>query len=196
MEQNYIVFTDKKKLVFGSYEHHTCEILPKNNELNTLEGWENLHNLQADVFYVFEDFEQWKSNFRIIRAAGGIVLNNQCVLMIFRNNCWDLPKGWIETDEFPLQGAMREVIEECGQLTLTVESLTPIITYHLYVLKGKVVLKETHWFRMSATDNYQLVPQIKEGINKVEFIPLTGVEQYLTTSFPLIKGLWQDGHFS
>ena len=40
-----------------------------------------------------------KTKFKIIKAGGGIVRKDQSLLMIYRLNRWDLPKGKLEKDE-------------------------------------------------------------------------------------------------
>ena len=64
---------------------------------------------------VCENWKFFKSKYLLVKAAGGIVYNaNNELLMIYRNNKWDLPKGKIEKGETPKQCALREVEEETG----------------------------------------------------------------------------------
>ena len=187
MAQNYIVFTEKKQLFVGSYEHQDCEIVTSDHLNSSKKWWKSIHDQANSQLYLNINFEDFKSRFKLIRAAGGIVVHENKLLMIYRNTCWDLPKGWIEAGEFPMQAALREVTEECGQLALTVDSLIPITTYHLYVLKGEVVLKETAWFTMSVDSSFALTPQRKEGITQVDFVDFSQVKQLIKDSYPMIK---------
>lgn len=109
------------------------------------------------------DFE---SNYKIIEAAGGLVYNEEDkILMIFRRDSWDLPKGKIDPGESKEEAAVREVEEETG---LTQIKLGPLLgeTYHTYRTKsGKRILKRTYWFRMNAPKQ-PLVPQAEEDIEE------------------------------
>jgi 8-oxo-dGTP pyrophosphatase MutT (NUDIX family) len=190
MEQNYIVFTENKKLIFGSYEHHPCDSSILNENPASSECWDFIKNQSDDELLVSVSFDRWKLNFRIIKAAGGIVTNNNALLMIYRNNFWDLPKGWIEDGEFAMQAAIREVLEECGDLSLIVEDIRPIISYHLYLLKGSLVLKETYWYKMQCADYFNLKPQRSEGIKKVEFVSPNLMSEYMQKAYPMIQWVW------
>lgn len=132
-------------------------------------------NTQFEYVYLYStDYEQlvldFKSHFRQIAAAGGLVFNPaQEILAIFRRGFWDLPKGKIDPGETPELAAVREVQEETG---LQQVELGPhlIDTYHTYRLKsGKRVLKKTYWYRMQTTEQ-ALVPQTEEDIEKAIWI--------------------------
>lgn len=192
MAQNYIVFTEKKQLFVGSYEHQDCEIVTSDHLNSSKKWWKSIHDQANSQLYLNINFEDFKSRFKLIRAAGGIVVHENKLLMIYRNTCWDLPKGWIEAGEFPMQAALREVTEECGQLALTVDSLIPIITYHLYVLKGEVVLKETTWYAMSVDSGFTLTPQRNEGITRVDFVDFSEVKQLIKDSYPMIQWIVEE----
>ncbi|MDF2437047.1 MAG: hypothetical protein K0Q95_1423 [Bacteroidota bacterium] len=115
-------------------------------------------------------FQWFKSMFKIVEAAGGIVRNpNNEYLFIFRNGKWDLPKGKIERDELIKEAAIREVEEECGISKLEIIKELPT-TYHTYSIDDKAILKPTYWFEMSSSDGSKLVPQTEEGITDVQWI--------------------------
>ncbi len=134
-----------------------------------------LHGKKTDVVVISvedekEAFMQFKSQFKTIEAAGGLVQNNKSEkLFIYRLDKWDLPKGKIEEGENREEGALREVEEECGINDLTIiKELTP--TYHIYLLKNEVILKKTHWFEMESNFTEKLAPQTIENITKAEWL--------------------------
>ena len=98
-----------------------------------------------------------------------MVYNDQNeVLLIFRLNFWDLPKGKIDPGETKAAAAVREVQEETGIEVLELEEFIHT-SYHTYRTKsGKRILKPTYWFRMRTTQKV-LSPQEEENIEKAEW---------------------------
>ena len=136
-------------------------------------------------------WKTFRSLYTILEAAGGIVINqHHKLLMIFRNGKWDLPKGKIERGEDPDTAAIREVYEECGigllRLSKQVET-----TFHTYPYKESKVLKKTHWFLMSTSDESVPVPQLEEGIVEVCWKDRVEVKVALKNSYSSIAGLLQ-----
>ncbi|GJM27810.1 MAG: hypothetical protein DHS20C17_04450 [Cyclobacteriaceae bacterium] len=126
-----------------------------------------------------------KNRFKIIRAAGGIVSKQDDVLMIYRLNRWDLPKGKIEKDETPVLGAQREVEEECNiQVSITGKICS---TWHSYSLNGKNVLKKTCWYAMKCIDDSEMKPQITEDIQAVEWKNPDALKEALFNTYPSIR---------
>lgn len=132
---------------------------------------------------VTENWSDFCSNYKIIEAAGGLVLNNKNkILMIFRNGKWDLPKGKLNIGEQIEEGAIREVKEECGINELQIEKKL-IDTYHTYNLNGLKILKKTFWFLMKTSFKFPLTPQLEEGITKVKWCNEENVSKYLKNSY-------------
>ena len=131
-------------------------------------------------------FNSFASMFRIIEAAGGLVQNkDKKFLFIFRNGKWDLPKGKIERNEKKEDAAIREVEEECGITSLKItEPLT--ITYHIYSLEEKLVLKRTYWFNMNCNYSGKLIPQHEEGITKAEWISKKNFKKVFANTYESI----------
>ena len=106
----------------------------------------------------------------LVEAAGGVVKNSKDeILIIFRKKRWDLPKGKLDYNESPESAAVREVKEECGIKKIVLGKFL-LKTFHTYTEKNKFILKKTHWFIMSATENEELVPQIEEDIEEVKWM--------------------------
>ena len=115
----------------------------------------------------------FSSAFKSITAAGGRVENEQQdILIIYRRDKWDLPKGKVDEGETIPEAALREVKEECGVNQLTLGSKLGII-YHLYHHKGKWILKDTHWFKMQGSIEDVLIPQHEEDIMQIQWMPST-----------------------
>lgn len=130
----------------------------------------------------------------IITAAGGLVQNNDgAVLLIFRRGFWDLPKGKLDAGELIPECAVREVREETGLQTIT---LGPFIcmTTHTYFDKWtqQNVKKETHWYAMKASSLLPetLIPQTEEDIEKIEWVPVQQLPQYLVQTYPTIRSVF------
>jgi 8-oxo-dGTP pyrophosphatase MutT (NUDIX family) len=138
-------------------------------------------------------FEALKAHFTFMEAAGGLVQNNfGDILLIHRLGFWDLPKGKIEAEETPEIAAKREVREETGLLYLelnekiTFPGLLNEGTYHTYELKGKQILKASHWFTMTTDDQHELIPQLSENIEEAIWVPRSEVPKYFGEMYPSI----------
>ncbi|MEI8112501.1 MAG: NUDIX domain-containing protein [Bacteroidia bacterium] len=119
-------------------------------------------------------WKQFRSYFKEIRAAGGLVQNDEgSFLFIKRLGVWDLPKGKIEKKETPENAAIREVEEECGLTKLQI--IKPLdSTFHIYrspylPFPKNLVLKETKWFLMKYSGDEIPVPQTEEHIEEVRW---------------------------
>ena len=120
-------------------------------------------------------------------AGGGKVYNPKNeILFIFRNRKWDLPKGKAEAKETINQTALREVEEETGITGLSITK--PLeITYHIFKRNERHYIKVTYWFQMYSEYEGTLIPQEKEGITKVKWIPETKLKKVLNNSYSNIK---------
>jgi ADP-ribose pyrophosphatase YjhB (NUDIX family) len=135
-------------------------------------------------------WKQFKSYFKIQKAAGGKVLNvNNEVLFIYRFQKWDLPKGKINKGEKKQECAIREVEEECGIENLKIEKKLET-TYHIFERKNKTILKVTYWYLMKTDFEGQLIPQTEEDIEKVVFKNLEETKTALENTYENIKLLF------
>ncbi|RIJ42104.1 NUDIX hydrolase [Pontibacter oryzae] len=128
--------------------------------------------------------EHLKDQFKIIRAAGGLVLKDGKILMIYRLGVWDLPKGKLEKKEKVQQGALREVEEECNIKVEVIEKLPK--TWHSYAFKGKKILKKTSWYIMQCTDDSLMKPQAEEFIEEVRWMTPEEVQEVLPKAYTSI----------
>ncbi len=131
-------------------------------------------------------WQQFSSQFIVIRAAGGVVSNeNGEVLFIHRLEKWDLPKGKVEDGEDLERAALREVEEECSISKLELVSHL-ITTYHTYSMKGEQVLKSTDWYVMKHLGNDVPQPQTIEGITEARWIDQRQWESVYANTFPSV----------
>jgi 8-oxo-dGTP pyrophosphatase MutT (NUDIX family) len=123
----------------------------------------------------------------LIQAAGGLVKNKKGeYLFIYRNDKWDLPKGKLEKGETVRMGAVREVEEECGiEIDKSGDKICK--TYHAYIIKGQVVIKKSHWYKMKYKGKAKLVPQLEEGITEARWFDKAHTAEILENTFPSIK---------
>ncbi|MFP4556335.1 MAG: NUDIX hydrolase [Bacteroidales bacterium] len=148
---------------------------------------DNLYIIGNDIEALFTEF---KKNFLIIEAAGGLVINsNNKILLIKRNGKWDLPKGKVDDGENSEQAAVREVMEECGITNIKITN--PLTTtFHTYALKDKLVLKPTKWYSMRFDRQTHPKPQTEEGITEVCWVKPNDLSNYLNNTYSSIKDVF------
>jgi 8-oxo-dGTP pyrophosphatase MutT (NUDIX family) len=138
----------------------------------------------TDINKLWSDF---KTHFRYIIAAGGLVKNEQDkYLFIFRRQRWDLPKGKAEVGETNEITAIREVSEETGLNNITITSKLDD-TYHFFYIKDKLALKQTIWYAMSHVGDEKPTPQTTEDITHIDWFSKNELEPVFQNTFPLIK---------
>ena len=184
----YKVFIKEKRIIFTNNQQDVDKIdsylkfaFFSKDILSTLikllEYDKKLSNVIFLVNDVEECFNQFKSFFTVIEAAGGVVKNaNDETLFIYRLDKWDLPKGKIEKGERVDEAAIREVEEECAVSGLVIKKQLNDC-YHVYHLKDKPILKKTYWFEMLTDFDGKLIPQQEEGIEKVEWLTDKQIEE-------------------
>lgn len=194
VKENPIILTDSKlnlgdtiMIPFDSFEMNKMVNLLSQN---TLKG---IHLYHPDMELMWSKFQSY---FKVVEAAGGLVKNEfDDVLMIYRFNKWDLPKGKVEKGETHEMTALREVEEECNVKEL--EILKPLsTTYHLYTEKNnELILKISHWFEMKSNSSEKLIPQKEEGIEQVKYINKNQLEKILSNTYANIKILFDEVQF-
>jgi ADP-ribose pyrophosphatase YjhB (NUDIX family) len=148
------------------------------------------HDIQSVKMLCTDVETSWKlfqSQFKVVEAAGGIVLNAKDeVLMIHRLGQWDLPKGKVDMGETIEQAATREVSEECGIEEPTIVSFF-LTSYHTYFFKERWVLKPSHWYVMRVNKEEVLVPQTEENIDIVKWVPQSEIADSLPQAYASIR---------
>lgn len=148
-----------------------------------LETYKRVAILSPDPMASFLEFAEQLS---WVEAAGGVVENESGeVVMIRRNERWDLPKGHREMGEEFEWCAAREAEEETGVKVRKVEKLLAT-TLHSYNFYGKWELKLTAWYHMRG-ESVELIPQQEEGIICAEWIAREQIEEKIKGSFPTIQ---------
>ena len=104
--------------------------------------------------------------------------------MIFRRGFWDLPKGKLDEGESIEECAVREVEEETGLKNVQLKEFLGI-TKHEYFdrYSTRDVIKETHWYRMFASQNEILIPQTEEDIQKIEWVATKELGSFLKQTY-------------
>lgn len=194
MIQKYNIYINEKALIISSY----VPIILQNYQVIDDQDFDfkifyhSLKNNPNSIFLIVNKypkkiFKELLRNVKVIEAAGGLVKSEENkYLFIKRNGFWDLPKGKLEPQEKKKHAAVREVEEECG---IKVSSLKNKIikTYHVYEIKGKIVLKVSHWYAMTALANQELVPQLEEGITEVKWFKKKDWAIVKTNTYPSIS---------
>lgn len=158
--------------------------------LDVFMDFSELNGVSAYCAESEELWENFKSKFKLIKAAGGIVTDpKDNLLVIKRNNFLDLPKGHFKNNESASQAAVREVAEECGIKSHTIINDIPILTYHVYEMNGEMILKETQWFEMRTTNQESLIPQKEEGIEEALWMSKNEVNQKNNEFYPSLLDL-------
>ncbi len=183
--------------VISPYVHHDDAVFI--DELNAHTIKTMIHEMQqpqvhAGVF-LHSDLEGLKKAFQkkftLIKAAGGLVKNEKDkILMIFRRNRWDLPKGKLDKNEKFEDCAIREVEEETGLKNVKL-NFPLVVTYHTYHEGTKHLLKESRWFSMTVADEQKLNPQTEEDISDIKWMNQNEISSYLEKTFPLITDIMQ-----
>lgn len=177
----------------SEYLHHEDAIFIDELSAQTVKAM--LHEMSAPQIhagiFLHTNFEELKNaflkKFKVITAAGGLVINeNDEVLLIYRRGVWDLPKGKQDDLESIEECAVREVKEETGVTELVLKRFL-LTTYHTYREDGDSILKETHWFKMKAPGNTELIPQAEEQITMIQWSPLERAKELTRAGFPSIK---------
>ncbi|MFB1026839.1 MAG: NUDIX domain-containing protein [Flavobacteriaceae bacterium] len=189
----YKIFVGNKPIILTTkvetettFKNFLIDSVDINKVLSKLkkDKYDAVHLIGSDKDELLKKFLSLLPN---VIAAGGKVYNpNGDILFIFRNGKWDLPKGKAESKETINQTALREVEEETGVSGLSITK--PLeITYHIFKRLDRYQIKVTYWFKMYSEFDGELIPQEKEGITKVKWIPVSKLKKVLSNSYANIK---------
>ena len=188
-----LFLTDKIDSEIEPYRHHddavfVDELSPP--AINSIIHEMKLQKVHAGILY-HPDFDKLKKSFSRkftpIKAAGGLVVNeNGDLLFIHRRGKWDLPKGKVDPGESAESCAVREVKEETGLKSLSLQRHL-LTSYHTYEESGKHYLKETEWYLMNSPLQDNLEPQTSEQITEASWVPTQKLSKYTNNTFLLIK---------
>jgi 8-oxo-dGTP pyrophosphatase MutT (NUDIX family) len=179
------------KTVIVEYKEMSGNILIKNANFNNILNFiefaqtykpEKLGHLTFEVKNEELFKLKLKDKLQVIKAAGGVVENHEGkILMMKRLGFWDLPKGKAEANEKSKKTAEREVEEECGVSVIVNDKICT--TWHTYIMKGKLVLKQTKWYAMKLISDKNMKPQVEEDIEELRWMSDEEVEQALKCSY-------------
>ncbi len=129
--------------------------------------------------------EKIKSQYKVIKAAGGVVLKNNQWLLMYRRKVWDLPKGKLDRDESSRKAAVREIEEETGVKARIKGKICT--TWHTYTFQNSRILKRTKWYILECINDSNMAPQAEEDIEKLEWMAYPEVQHVLINSFSSIR---------
>ena len=189
----YKIFVGNKPIILTTkvetetnFKNFLIDSVDINKVLSKLkkDKYDSVHLIGSDKEMLLKIFLSLLPN---VIAGGGKVYNNKNeILFIFRNGKWDLPKGKTEPKETINQTALREVEEETGISGLSITK--PLeITYHIFKRINQYYIKVTYWFKMYSDYEGVLIPQEKEGITDVKWIPENKLTKVLNNSYANIK---------
>jgi len=198
--QMYKVFNNASLIIINSkaiYNENNLKNLRIDNEKDMKSFTEMLisKKITTDTLLYSDNenqlFELFKSQFKIIYAAGGVVNkpigeDGKLLLFIKRLGFWDFPKGKIEKGEDPATAAIREVMEETSIDKLKIEKELPS-TWHIYEHKGRWILKKTHWYEMTTSSKKIPHPQTEEDIEIAEWRNFHEAAELMNQSYRSLK---------
>ncbi len=154
-----------------------------------------VYRIPRYLYGVEEAFAVWSLAFARITAAGGIVADDGGrLLLIRRNDRWDLPKGRLETGEALERCAEREIAEETGVEACVEAPLCA--TWHAYWFEPtqRWELNRTWWYLLRTTRPAELRPQREEGIERVVWCDRATAAAHLEAAFPTVRRTFEALH--
>ncbi len=149
-----------------------------------------------EELYIYEEglndlFKNFKTCYTYIESAGGLVLNDKDeVLVIKKDNLWQLPKGKVDKGEKYDAAAIREIGEECGVFNpIIVKQLAS--TFHVFKTEKNTYLKRTYWYKMFYKGSAIPVPQKEEGIEDARWIDRGDIYEVIKKTHKSLIPIWE-----
>jgi len=183
--QNIPVYFSKKTTGFG------LDTIIFQENYDFLELHSNISDMHPNgVEFICENVKKswktFKSNFKLIKAGGGVVQNEKGeILFIFRLNKWDLPKGKLDPGETIKECAIREVMEECNLKDIELHKRI-CSTFHTYTTSKNYMIKKSYWYLMSVKGKQKLIPQTQENITEVRWFKSNRIDVPLSNTYGAI----------
>ncbi len=195
IDNRVILLTEKLTKPLNNFKDTLFYTYNNNNSLLKELVDQFIHSLTgiSSMFILHDDkdllLNELKSTFKTIYAAGGVVKNSKNELLVIkRKGKWDIPKGKVDLNESIEDAAIREVEEECNiKKPQIIEQIAT--TYHMYIMNDEPVIKETHWFDMVYSGNDPLIPQARENITNVKWVPKDKMDFVMQNTFGAIEDL-------
>ena len=127
-----------------------------------------------------------------IKTAGGIVIQNDSILFIYKNGRWDLPKGRLERGNSSRKTAIIEISEETGLPQKDLKVLKKLIPTHYHKkVDGKIIVKKTYWYLIEfvGDEKVQLVTDLNENITDCKWVSFDKLVLVLEESHERIRYL-------
>ena len=127
-----------------------------------------------------------------IKTSGGIVIKENKILFIRKNNRWDLPKGKLEKGVNSRETALVEISEETGLNKTDLSILKKLIPTHYHKkVDGVMIVKKTYWYLVEYLGdfNHPLVPDENEGITDCRWFSFDELVLVLEESHERIRYL-------
>lgn len=181
-----------------NYKSLSGEVLVQGATAKTIDEFlvylkQNIPKKLEEITFSVQDYDdviqEIKRGYTVIKAAGGLILNEGEVLMIWRLKKWDLPKGKLDKGEKPKMTAVREVEEECNVKVKLGKKICH--TWHTYKRNGKRILKKTYWYRMYCVDDSHMKPQLEENIEDLKWMNEVELKEALYNSYPSIRDVFK-----
>jgi 8-oxo-dGTP pyrophosphatase MutT (NUDIX family) len=129
--------------------------------------------------------EKIKGQYKVIKAAGGVVVKDGKWLFMYRRKKWDLPKGKLDKGEDSRTAAIREIEEETGVKSIIKSKICT--TWHTYTLNNNRILKRTKWYLCDSIDDSNMKPQAEEQIEKLDWYSPENAKPLLINSYSSIR---------